>query len=586
MSIPINVTTATNYNYLVFIGSCDISFNVRIDCSCLMVGGGGGGGNYQGGGGGAGGVFLYDISFQPNQIYNINIGYGGLTSMNGGNTTIKSGGSLLTDKYNGKTIAYGGGYGGSYLGSQTILAYSSDISNSSIGSGGGGCAFYIWGVSNAQGNDNTASQAGGITTSFQGFNGGYGSYPIGGGGGGGSGSKGNNAQYYSTYYSGGNGGNGTNTYSSIINDVGNSINNIISGWTTATSNTYIAGGGSGGTYQYTGNYYSTPGLGGGGQGAYWIYYGQTVDTISYPANSVVKNASNGFRNTGGGGGGGSDGSCTNGGNGGSGIIILRINKSTSYTYTVNPISSSGTGAITGSSLSLTGYLNSYSATNQNYINSITNSNSITSSTFSGNLVSLNASYGISSGTGFTINSDQRIKKNIEPLSSTDSLQIIKALEPSKYQYVDFFKGTVSKYGYLAQKVESVLPSVVNQNTSYIPNFFEIVKIENLTKIILDTKNTEPLEIGTKLKFYDIQNNIYLREVQEIINEKSFTVNTCFLEETDTLFLYGQEVNDYLSIDMDQINTILLSALQEFNNELEYRENEISTLKNKIEDTTT
>jgi hypothetical protein len=58
------------------------------------------------------------------------------------------------------------------------------------------------------------------------------------------------------------------------------------------------------------------------------------------------------------------------------------------------------------------------------------------------------------------------------------------------------------------------------------------------------------------------------------------VNTCFLEETDTLFLYGQEVNDYLSIDMDQINTILLSALQECNNKIEKHKNRFENLKTK------
>jgi len=244
---------------------------------------------------------------------------------------------------------------------------------------------------------------------------------------------------------------------------------------------------------------------------------------------------------------------------------------------------SGTGIITASSLSLSGYLNSYSATNQTYINTI-GSNTITTSTFSGDFVSLNASYIIASGSGFTINSDQRIKKNIQHLSSTDSLQLVKTLKPASFQYIDFFKGIVSKYGYLAQEVESVLPTIVNKNTAFIPNIFEIVKIKGeYNKVILNEKNTESLQIGTKIQFYDNDNIVLWREVQEIIDEKTFIVTESFLPEIETLFLYGQEVTDYRSIDTDQINTILLSALQECNNIIEKQDKKIDDLDKKIDD---
>jgi hypothetical protein len=105
---------------------------------------------------------------------------------------------------------------------------------------------------------------------------------------------------------------------------------------------------------------------------------------------------------------------------------------------------------------------------------------------------------------------------------------------------------------------------VYTNPAYIPNFYEIVKIEDFYTILLNEKTTESLEIGTKIQFYDIHNKMVLREVQEIIDERSFTVTEPFLEGNDTLFLYGQEVADYRSIDTDQINTVLLSALQETN----------------------
>ena len=257
---------------------------------------------------------------------------------------------------------------------------------------------------------------------------------------------------------------------------------------------------------------------------------------------------------------------------------------TSKSATPSATASYGTGVITANSLYLTGYLNSYSTTtNQYYINSITNSNYNTTGLYLGNLVSVNASYIISSGVGFTINSDQRIKKNSTPLSSTESLQIVKTLKPCQYQYIDFMKGSVSKYGYLAQEVEAVIPNVVNRNPSYIPNFFEMVKIEDHNKIILHEKNTESLVIGTKVQFYDIQNEIHIREVLDVIDDKSFLVSESFIDEIETLFLYGQFVEDYRSIDTDQINTILLSALQECNKKIEKQEKELDDLEKLLDE---
>ena len=583
---PIDVSTNNTYNYLVFHKSCDIRFNSNVVGNCLMVGGGGGGGNYLAGAGGAGGVAMYNnIAFNSNTTYNIKIGNGGLPQKNGEPTTIKSGGSLLTDN----TIAYGGGYGGSRTGWMQTIAYAADFSSNTIGSGGGGTSEPMIGLYDDTG-VLVINYTGGKTNSGQGNNGGSGLSTYGGGGGGGAGAVGQAAGTYTisgiSKNTGGNGGNGTTAYASIINDISTNVDVIINGWYTATNGGYIGGGGSGATYNYTGNYYSTPGLGGGGQGALWVYSPITIDTISYSRDSVVKYAGNGFPNTGGGGGGGSDGfnpsaGCITGGSGGSGIIIMQFSKDTiiQKNYTINP-ATAGTGTITASALSLTGYLNSYSATNQNYINSINSSNSFTTGSFSGNLVSLNASYLVASSVGFTINSDQRIKKNIAPLSSADSLEIVKSLKPCQFNYIDYMKGTVSKYGYLAQEVENVLPYVVHKNQAYIPNFFENIHIENQHKIILDEKTTESLAIGTNVQFYDIENEIHFRQVHEIVDEKTFIITEPFPLDQGTLFLYGQEVHDYRSIDTDQINTILLSALQGTDKTLEKQKDRLEKLKTK------
>ena len=98
--------------------------------------------------------------------------------------------------------------------------------------------------------------------------------------------------------------------------------------------------------------------------------------------------------------------------------------------------------------------------------------------------------------------------------------------------------------------------------------------------MLNKKTTESLTIGTKVQFYDVNNNSFWREVVDIMDEKTFIVNEAILEVVDTVFLYGQEVEDYRSIDTDQMNVVMLSAFQEFQKRLENQEKEIEDLRKK------
>ena len=232
------------------------------------------------------------------------------------------------------------------------------------------------------------------------------------------------------------------------------------------------------------------------------------------------------------------------------------------------------GQLQAKSLYLSGYLNSF------LVNSPSYNVPATSLTATTNNVSLYSTNMIASGSGFAINSDQRIKKNIQYLNSTDSFELVKNLKPAMFQYVDFMKGTIPKYGYLAQEVETVLPCAVNKHMGYIPNIFETVKIEK-NKITLNEKTTETLGIGTKLQFYDIHDMVLYRQVVEVMDEKSFMVNEGFLGEfeLDSIFLYGQEVTDYRLIDTDQMNTMLLSAIQETQTILEEQQKIIDDLRN-------
>jgi len=253
-----------------------------------VIAGGGGGGFTHSGGGGAGGFAYgtFDRTYLAGSQYTVVVGTGGATS-----TSRPANGSNGTNSSFGSIIAIGGGGGGS------------EYKTGSSGGNAGGDAVTA-GIVNG-------TQSSGIAylTTYNGvpYSGGQGGASFSGGGGGGAGQNGHDsAADVSTQA--GLGGRGTNLLSTWLTAISSSMSGV-SGWQTATSGGYIAGGGGGGVYgtALTPNWTAgTGGAGGGGTGS----------TGGSPAANAT-----GITNTGSGGGAGGY-PDTSGGNGGSGIVIL------------------------------------------------------------------------------------------------------------------------------------------------------------------------------------------------------------------------------------------------------------------------
>ena len=291
--------TTDNYKYHVFTSSDNITFTQDTAVDYLIVAGGGAGGSDHGGAGGAGGVRKGSSTILSG-TYPVTVGSGGVLDYKGSEImsssldydgTFKGYTDVNTIKANkgGKSSVFsvesiGGGSGG---GGRNGLA--------TDGGSGGGSGGYDTQV--------TAAGYNGKGITGQGYNGGYASHGNAGAGGGGSGHIG----YNNIGKPGGLGGNGTTEFNNWLKD----ISSIMStSWVNATKYSdvyYIAGGGSGGSWE-TG--VSIKGaLGGGGDGG-----NNNKDPIIKPTA--------GADNTGSGGGGGGSGAQL-GAKGGSGIVIIR-----------------------------------------------------------------------------------------------------------------------------------------------------------------------------------------------------------------------------------------------------------------------
>jgi len=221
---------------------------------------------------------------------------------------------------------------------------------------------------------------------------------------------------------------------------------------------------------------------------------------------------------------------------------------------------------------------------------------------------------------FYAQSDKRIKENIVDVEDHQALDLLRQLKPKKYQYKDkVSRGSREVFGFLAQEVEEILPESVIKRTEPLPNILELADVSESNVIIFtrfDTSNlvsnvstlevvgatggrrrveivdvidTKKIKVDTDLS--DVLGS--LDETGNLITETTTTTLSLeeyealtddervgFTKEDDTytktitknvgskIGVYGQVVNDFLSIDKNYIWTVATSALQEVDRQLQ------------------
>jgi hypothetical protein len=190
---------------------------------------------------------------------------------------------------------------------------------------------------------------------------------------------------------------------------------------------------------------------------------------------------------------------------------------------------------------------------------------------------------------FIATSDRRIKKNITDIQDDTSLEKLRLLKPSYYEYIDNVSRTSSVVeGFIAQEVNEVLPYAVKIQEDYIPNIYCLGNFDTNTNIItlIDCSlNTTEFEKDasdnyfTTIKVYDSSNNETIVELTEILNETQFKI-----EAPDDLvheiFVYGQKVNNLNVLSKDSIFTVGISALQEVDRQQQADKQRIAELETK------
>lgn len=185
--------------------------------------------------------------------------------------------------------------------------------------------------------------------------------------------------------------------------------------------------------------------------------------------------------------------------------------------------------------------------------------------------------GIMSGVFQAGYSDHRLKKNIQPVESSQCLDYIDRFEAYQFDFIDKTHGQNDTIGFMASDVQSILPTLVNERVDYLPNIMEQTEVEFLenqkVRVIL-SRVDEAIQMGVHLKLMDPRTFRYY--IGELV-EMDGTVLTLQLDETmealDRVVVYGTQVSDVKTLNYHSIFSMAVGAIKELhrkNNELQNR----------------
>ena len=192
---------------------------------------------------------------------------------------------------------------------------------------------------------------------------------------------------------------------------------------------------------------------------------------------------------------------------------------------------------------------------------------------------------IGSYSGTITGSDERIKKEIVDVEDSSALETLRLLKPKKYKYVDEVKrGSEPVWGFIAQEVRDTLPYATELRTECLPNIYEVANVSDSNVITFTNFDTSNLESNAMvLKVFDMDDTEHLINITEVIDGHSIRVDEVLTEwtEDDKIFVYGQQVDDFVFLKKDAIFTIATSALQEVDRQLQAEKTKVASLEARI-----
>jgi hypothetical protein len=171
------------------------------------------------------------------------------------------------------------------------------------------------------------------------------------------------------------------------------------------------------------------------------------------------------------------------------------------------------------------------------------------------------------GAGIVANSDRRIKEIVGLSDTAQDLEIIQKMRVTDYRPLDkMTEGSSLRRGFIAQEVIQVFPQAVGKRTNVIPDIYsDAVSFafdEERKTLSITLLRAHELAKGQVVKILT-EDASKTATVIAVPTSDSFVVDN-FEKEPRRVFVYGRQVDDFLSVHYDQIFSTGIGAIQELN----------------------
>jgi len=174
-------------------------------------------------------------------------------------------------------------------------------------------------------------------------------------------------------------------------------------------------------------------------------------------------------------------------------------------------------------------------------------------------------------------SDSRIKMNIKDIDDNEALNLILAIEPKTYEYIDKeTRGIETVYGFIAQQVKEVIPRAIQIVSDFLPNIYKMCDCEG---DIIYCSIPDNVLINTELKLIYNKNETICK-ILEIGNDY---IKIDKELEVENVFVYGYNVDNFHRMSKEYIYTLNVCATQILSRKIEAQNVVIQSQDDRIKD---